>query len=326
MKMKKKLNLTIKDNEPSIMDPDKEDDPAPEASKASTSTSNNSVIKKIQNNLTKLLNFRSAPSSLEEDVAELIEEHDPEGMQVGSEERSILHNVLRLSDVSVSDVMVPRTDIVAVDHKVMLNELKEMIKEKEHTRIPVYKDSLDNIMGFIHLKDLMSYIGSGVQKEFSLNDILREILFVPPSMKVVDLLLKMKAKRVHMALVLDEYGGTDGLVTLEDLVEEIVGEINDEHDEDGHSEIKHIDALSFEVHARITIEELEKKLGVKLIDNGEEEDFDTLGGLITSMLGHVPAKGEIVKHKSGIEFEVTEADARKISKLLVRKATKNESN
>lgn len=321
--MKRNLRVNNKDKELFQMDSDKED-PGRELPLARVAVNNNnSLIKKIQYNLTKFLQFGSQESSLEEDVADLIEEHDPEGTQVGTEERSILHNVLRLSDVSVSDVMVPRVDIVAADIKLSLDNLKNVIKEKEHTRIPVYKDSLDNIIGFIHIKDLMPYLGQSAPKDFSLENILREILFVPPSMKVVDLLLKMKAKRVHIALVLDEYGGTDGLVTLEDLVEEIVGEINDEHDEEEFSQIKNIGDASFEVSARIPLDELEGKLKIQLLDEDSGENIDTLGGLVVYMLGHVPIKGEIARHRSGLEFEVIEADARKISKLLVKKSLQN---
>lgn len=280
---------------------------------------NGSFVKRTRGRLAKLIKFRNEPISLGDEVADLIDEHDPEGTQVGSEERSMLHNVLGLSDTKVRDVMIPRADIIAVDHKSTLDELKNIIVDKEHTRIPVYKDSLDNVLGFVHIKDLVSYLGVGAKKTFSMQGILREILFVPPSMKVLDLLIQMQAKRVHMALVLDEYGGADGLVTLEDLVEEIIGEIEDEHDKEEFTEIQKVDSLSFEVSARMNVEELEKKLNISLCSGDESEDFDTLGGLIFYMLGHVPTKGEIIKHESGIEFEVIEADPRRVSRLLVRK-------
>jgi len=298
------------------------EDPEPEGNQARVGKRNNtnSFINKTRDKIAKLISFKGGQSSLEEELAELIEEHDPEGMRVGSEERSILHNVFGLSEKCVSDVMVPRTDIVAAEYTTTLDELKNIIIDKEHTRIPVYKESLDNVVGFIHIKDLVQYLGAPSKKNFSIQDILRETLFVPPSMKVIDLLLKMQAKRVHLALVLDEYGGTDGLVTLEDLVEEIVGEIEDEHDEqEEHEEIKSIDESSFEVNARMNVEDLEKRLRMTLVSGDEAEDFDTLGGLIFYMLGHVPSKGEIIKHKAGIEFEVLEADPRKVSRLLVRR-------
>lgn len=318
--MNNKLSFKENENEPEPMEigANKAQEPMNNKDKASFRDHNNSFIKRTRICFTKLINLRNEPASLEDEVADLIDEHDPEGTQVGSEERSILHNVLGLSDTTVNDVMIPRADIVAVDHKATLDELKNIIIDKEHTRIPVYKDSLDNVVGFIHIKDLVSYLGVGAKKTFSMHSILREILFVPPSMKVIDLLIKMQAKRVHMALVLDEYGGTYGLVTLEDLVEEIIGEIEDEHDKEELAEIKKIDNSSFEVNARMPVEELEKKLDIKLCSGDEAEDFDTLGGLVFYMLGHVPLKGEVIKHKAGIEFEVIEADPRRVSRLLVR--------
>lgn len=254
-------------------------------------------------------------NSLEKEVAELIEEHDPDGVQVGSEEREMLHNVLSLRDVKVHDVMVPRTDIVAVEKNIRIDELQKAVIEKEHTRMPVYAGSLDNVIGFLHIKDLIAILGT--RKKFDMDEVLREILFVPPSMKILDLLVKMRSKRVHMALVLDEYGGTDGLVTMEDLMEEIVGEIEDEHDEIDKHEIKKIDDHTIEVSARITIEELEERLDKKLKSADDPNDYDTLGGLVFFMLGKVPEQGEVVNHPCGLQFKIIEADPRRINRLTV---------
>lgn len=279
-----------------------------------------SLVKKTKSRLLSLIKFKNIKSDLLEEVVELIDDHDPGGEKVGGGERNILNNVLEIRETTVSDVMVPRLDIVAAPFKANFDELKEILIEKEHTRIPVYKESLDNVVGFIHIKDMFPFLGGERgKKPFAVSMILREILFVPPSMKVIDLLVKMQAKRVHVAIVLDEYGGTDGLVTMEDLVEEIVGDIEDEHDIGESSTIKNIDENSMEVAARISIAELEEKLGINITDKEQEADFDTLGGLIFYMLGYVPKKGEIIKHPAGIEFEVLEADARRITKLLVRK-------
>jgi hypothetical protein len=300
--------------------PEEEPEPDKNQFRVGKKHNNNSFINKTRDKIAKLISFKGGSASLEEEVADLIEEHDPEGMKVGSEERSILRNVFCLSEKCVNDVMVPRADIIAVEYKATLDELRNIIIDNEHTRIPVYKESLDSVVGFIHIKDLVQYLGNNLKKDFSMQGILRETLFVPPSMKVIDLLLKMQMKRVHLALVMDEYGGTDGLVTLEDLVEEIIGEIEDEHDEkEEHGEINALDGSSFEVSARMPVADLEKKLGISLASGDEAEDFDTLGGLIFYMLGYVPPKGEILKHKAGIEFEVLEANPRKVSKLLVRK-------
>lgn len=277
-----------------------------------------SIFRKIKGKLFKLFYFRGR--TLEENVADLLEEHDPEGTQVGNAERTLVHNVLGLSDKTVHDVMVPRTDIIAVDHTIALDDLRKIIIEHAHTRIPVFKETLDNVVGFLHSKDLISILGttSHPQKPFDISTLLREILFVPPSMRIMDLLVRMKARRVHIALVLDEYGGTDGLVTLENVVEEIVGNINDEHDAVEEEDFIPIDANTYQVNARMDVKALEEKLNVSLKD-GSEEDFDTVGGLIFVILGRVPEKGEMISHESGLTFEIIDANPRHIRKLIVRK-------
>jgi magnesium and cobalt transporter len=273
-----------------------------------------SLLKKIKGKVTKLFYFNSR--TLEENVADLLEEHDPEGTQVGNEERALVHNVLGLSDKNVHDVMVPRTDIIAVDHTVSLNGLRQMIVEHEHTRIPVFKGTLDNVVGFLHIKDLIPILGT--QKTFDISSLIREVLFVPPSMRIVDLLVRMRARRVHIALVLDEYGGTDGLVTMEDIVEEIVGDIDDEHDDIVEEDFIQIDPETYQVKGRMDVKELEKKLNV-LLTGSSDEDFDTVGGLIFFILGRVPEKGEQITHSTGLVFEIVDADPRRIRKLIVRK-------
>lgn len=273
------------------------------------------LTKKVKGGILRLLRFGKT-NSLEEEVAELIEEHSGD-RNVDAEERSILHNVIGMRDSTVDDVMIPRADIIAVENTATLDELKNVIISHEHTRTPIYKGSLDNVIGFVHIKDLVPFLGTA--KEFDINTVLREILYVAPSMKVLDLLKQMRAKRVHMALVLDEYGGTDGLVTMEDLMEEIVGDIEDEHDEIEEEEIKQLDENTYEVNARISVEDLEEKLGVQLITDDEDEDFETVGGMIFFMLGHVPVNGEVVRHHCGYDFEILDAEPRRINKLLVRR-------
>jgi magnesium and cobalt transporter len=268
---------------------------------------------KVKGKIARLFNLRVA-NPLENELSNFIDGHSSDA--VFAEEQSILHNVIGLSDSKVSDVMIPRTDIIAVENTISIGELKQVIIDKEHTRIPIYKGSLDNVIGFVHIKDLLPLFD---KNEFDINNVLREILYIPPSMKTLDLLIKMRAKRVHMALVLDEYGGTDGLVTMEDLMEEIVGEIEDEHDDFEEDEIKVIDSNTLEINARISVELLERRLGVRLMPDEEDEDFDTVGGLIFFMLGHVPEVGEVVKHSSGYHFEVLEADPRRVKKIMVRK-------
>jgi CBS domain containing-hemolysin-like protein len=272
-------------------------------------------LKKFKNRILKVFGMRR-PHSLEEEVTELIEEHDPEGKQVSSEERAILTNVFNLNELRVDDVMIPRTDIVAVEDKVSLAKLKRTLTKEEHTRMPVYKGSLDHVTGFVHIKDLVPFLGSS--KPFDIQAILREILYVPPSMKVLDLLVKMRSKRVHIALVLDEYGGTDGLVTMEDLMEEIVGEIEDEHDDIEAPQLFSLDNGSYEASARLDVEELEKALGVELKDKEDHaHDYDTVGGLIFFLLGRVPRLGEMVDHPTGVQFKVKEVDLRRIKTVIV---------
>lgn len=277
---------------------------------------NTSLLRIVRNWVRNTLRPHSN-ASLEESVAELIEEHDSDGTLMSSEERFMLHNILSFGELKVSDIMVPRTDIVAIDQEVSLDELKKIVIEKEHTRMPVYEGSLDKVIGFLHIKDMLCAVVS--DKPFILKDLVRKVLFVPPSMKLIDLLARMKEARVHMALVLDEYGGTDGLVTVEDLMEEIVGEIQDEHDNTQEPDIIPLTEDTMEATARLTIENLEKALGIKIVDGDKEEGFDTLGGLLFSLVGHVPVNGEVITHSSGIEFEVIDADPRRIKRLLIRK-------
>lgn len=204
-----------------------------------------------------------------------------------AEEQFMLKNILFLSQLTVADVMIPRSDIVAISIDSNIESLRETLLESAHTRMPVYRDNLDHIQGFIHIKDLVFFLGN--DEEFIINNILREILVVPDSMRIIDLLVKMRKSAVHMAIVVDEYGGTDGLVTLEDIFEEIVGEINDEHDESEQLLHHHKDG-SFEADAKIRIEEIEQQFGITLRD--EDEDFDSLGGLIFCRMGKVPQIGE----------------------------------
>lgn len=274
-----------------------------------------SAFQRWMKKLLQLLGLRR-DSTLEESVAELIEEHEEEGEPLSIEERAMITNVIGFKDLHVEDVMVPRSDIVAVSDDILLSDLRAIILEKEHTRMPVYHDSLDEVLGFIHIKDFIRYLGEDIA--FAIKDIVRNILVVPPSMPVIDLLMKMRSSRVHIALVVDEHGGTDGLVTIEDLVEEIVGEIEDEHDTEEEISIKEVSQTVLDVSARVKIEELEPIIQTKLVEDIEEVDFETVGGLIFSLAGKVPEIGETIDHPCGIQFEVTEADPRRIKRVLVK--------
>ncbi len=258
-------------------------------------------------------------NSLKEALEEVLEEHEEVEGHLPSEEQNMFKNVLTFSDMAVKEIMTPRTDIKAVEYNVTLEELKSHITQHRHTRVPVYNDSLDNVKGFVHIKDLVPLLSGDTP--FNMALILRDVLFVAPSMKLIGLLVKMRSHGVHMAIVVDEYGGTDGLVTLEDLFEEIVGEIQDEHDEEEESEV----TLTWNTHgycdadARVRIEKLESDLGLVLVPAGEEADYDTLGGLIFYQIGRVPARGEVIAHASGVRFEIIFADLRRIHRVRIYK-------
>ena len=256
--------------------------------------------------------------SLKEALEEVIEEHEVQGEEtLPPEEKVILHNVLSFGDIKVSDIMVPRTDITAVPHDITFEALKKHIIEQRHTRIPVYQGTLDKMQGFLHVKDLLPMLSGDVP--FDIRAVMRSLLFVPPSMRIMDLLVRMRHAGSHMAIVVDEYGGSDGLVTMEDVFEEIVGDIQDEHDEDEQlaDEILRINEKTFDVNARIRVEKLEQELGLNLITEEKKDDFDTLGGLIFFQIGRVPVKGEMIPHVSGIRFEITEADMRRIRRVRI---------
>lgn len=251
---------------------------------------------------------------------------------LSAQERSMLLRILRFGKLTVEDVMVPRADIVAVDESMSLDDLLKVFRKEEHSRLPVYRETLDDPRGMIHIRDLMSWIteeanggdGEGIdlgkvdlKRSVGSINIARELIYVPPSMSVLDLLLKMQTSQLHLALVVDEYGGTDGLVSIEDLVEEVVGDIADEHDVEDEPMI-HVDPrLGLIADARIPVEDLEEHLGVELVSDEQEEDIDTLGGVVFSITGRIPARGELVHHPSGIEFEVLDADPRRIKKLRI---------
>ena len=258
--------------------------------------------------------------SLKERIEEALEEVSGETTDISAEEKSLLKNLINFGELSAYDIMIPRSDIMGVHRGVSLAELKQHVITIGHTRIPVYDESLDSIEGFIHVKDLFPHIVSGAP--FDISRVIREILFVPPSMRIVDLLLKMRVSGCHIAIVVDEFGGTDGLVTMEDLFEEIVGEIQDEHD--GHESTPTMRWLGdhvVEADARTTIEKLEASLAEKLSDDVIAEDIDTLGGLIFSHLGRVPVRGEVVMLKPNLKAEILIADPRRIRLVRLTRVT-----
>jgi CBS domain containing-hemolysin-like protein len=265
--------------------------------------------------LRRLRRSRADDGALRDSLDEIIEEREEAEIPLDDTERTLVANILSLRDRSIEDVMVPRADIVAVESKASLDEVIQVMTREGHSRLPVYRDTLDDAVGMVHIQDILAWRDEA--HSFHLSKILRRVLFVAPSMKVLELLLEMRVKRSHMALVVDEFGGVDGLVTIEDLVEEIVGEIEDEHDRNAEPAIVRRSDGSFDADARSPIEVLEEEFGEVLTDE-EREEVDTMGGLVFSIAGRVPIRGELITHPSGVEFEVLDADPRRIRRLRVR--------
>ncbi len=267
---------------------------------------------------------RQPEHSLRESIAELVQEAAEEQVVAGEQpeldrqERALIANVLRLRETTADDVMVPRADIVAMRIDVTLEQALQQIRAEGHSRLPVYREQLDDIVGMVHIKDVYAFVGRA--EAFSLEAILRRPLMVAPQMPVLDLLLQMRQQRMHLALVIDEYGGVDGLVTIEDLVETIVGDISDEHDEVQAAMMVERADGTLDVNARLPVEDFETRMGPVLSEEERDADIDTVGGLVFTLAGRVPTKGEVISHPSGIEFRVLDADPRRIRRLRVRKS------
>nr|WP_306142569.1 hemolysin family protein [Roseibium sp. MMSF_3412] len=316
-------------------------------------------------NLKRVLRLGRQSSSLRENLEDELARDGSGDTAFSPEERLLLGNILRLRELRVDDVMIPRADIDAVDLDTSLSRLMELFQKSGHSRMPVYEDSLDDPRGMVHIKDLMAFIAEqGVKRDLTTTventdasnaeiepqqaaaarkghntqnldlscvdlsvtlketDLLRNLLFVPPSMPATDLMAKMQAGRIQMALVIDEYGGTDGLVSLEDLVEEVVGDIEDEHDEDEEEMLATAGEGVWIADPRLPLEDLDEVLGTKLSGGEISEDVDTLGGLLYVAVGRVPVRGELLyvpDEVPGFEFEVMDADPRRIKRLKIRR-------
>jgi magnesium and cobalt transporter len=270
--------------------------------------------------------LRNTEQSVRDSIAELVQEAGTEtptgqpgeaaGLDV--QERALIANVLRLREITADDVMVPRPDIIAMRADVSLAQAIALIREEGHSRMPVFREHLDDVLGMVHIKDVFAF--DGAPETFSVEKILRKPLMVAPQISVLDLLLQMRQTRTHLALVVDEYGGIDGLVTIEDLVETI-----DEHDEiEGPMLTERADG-ALDLNALLPVEDFEAKMGTVLSDEERAADIETVGGLVFNLAGRVPTKGEIIPHPSGIEFLVLEADARRIRRLRARKTVAPEA-
>ncbi len=318
----------------------------------------------ILDNLKRILRLGRQSSSLRENLEDELARESGD-TAFSPEERMLLGNILRLRELRVDDVMIPRADIDAVDLDTSLSRVMELFQTSGHSRMPVYEDTLDDPRGMIHIKDLMAFIAEraasrrtedlvagdegeegGETRKFNgaaanghnmpdldlscvdlsvpleETNLLRDLLFVPPSMPATDLMAKMQADRMQMALVIDEYGGTDGLVSLEDLVEEVVGDIEDEHDEDEEAMLASDGEGIWIADPRLPLEDLDKVLGTNLTEAEISEDVDTLGGLLYMSVGRVPVRGELLfvpGELPGFEFEVMDADPRRIKRLKIRR-------
>ncbi|VTZ22201.1 CBS domain containing protein [Methylocella tundrae] len=292
--------------------------------------------------------FGLGGASIRDDIQDALADSSIE-VDVSPQERTMLRNVLALHEVQVEDVMVPRADIVAVSLDSSLIEVLAVFRTAGHSRLPVHGETLDDPRGMIHIRDLVAYFAAGIPEpvedegdrptppsvsetdaadSFKLKtfadfdiplaeaNVLRPVLFVPPSMPALDLLVKMQATRTHMALVIDEYGGTDGLATIEDIVEMIVGDIEDEHDLDESPKIDAAPDGSFIVDARASLEDVSLAIDADLTAISDAEEVDTIGGLITTLAGHVPVRGEIIV-EGGLEFEILDADPRRVKRVRI---------
>ena len=231
-------------------------------------------------------------------------------------EKNLIKNILNLNEKSVEDIMVPRAEIISIEKKKIIKEILLVIENESHSRMPVYDQNLDNVLGFIHIKDVIKNINN---KNFIINDILREVLYVAPKSPILDLLKRMRSSRIHMGLVVDEFGGVDGLVTIEDLVEEIIGEIEDEHDaEDDEVKIKRVNDRTIIVDASYKIIELEDLFQLK-IKEAKEEEIDTVGGLVSYVANKVPNINEEFVFNNQLKFKILEADERRVITLKIIK-------
>ena len=265
--------------------------------------------------LSKFFPIFTRPASRREELTELLQESLDDKTSFDSHEGTLLQNFLGLRDTTAADVMVPRADIVSVALADGFDNIIQQMSDANHSRVPVYRDTLDDVAGIIHIKDLFANLRNDQTPE--VESLLRPALFISPTIRLLDLLHEMRLRRRHLALVVDEFGGVDGLITIEDLVEEIVGEIEDEHDTTAQLRFDQKSDGTAIVDARFEVETLEAITG-PLLNDDERDEIDTLGGLVFSLAGRVPGHGEVVRHRAGVQFEILEGDPRRITLLKLR--------
>ena len=265
--------------------------------------------------------FGLGSASIRDDIEDALEDTGADSV-FSVQERAMMRNVLGLHELRVEDIMVPRADVIAVGSQMTLGEVLGVFRDAGHSRLPVHGDTLDDPRGMIHIRDFVEILAAGqpgaLERPVEGADVTRPVLFVPPSMQALDLLVKMQASRTHMALVIDEYGGTDGLVTIEDIVEMIVGDIEDEHDEDEAPLIEAEPDGTFLADGRAALEDVSAAVGLDIAVGDDAEEIDTIGGLATSLCGHLPTRGEIVTGHPDFDFEILDADPRRVKRLRLR--------
>ncbi|MDP1028247.1 hemolysin family protein [Sphingomonas sp. KR1UV-12] len=266
----------------------------------------------------KTMIFGPAEESLRDQLEEAIDRHEDDPApdakgDLSPLERQMVRNLLHFGERDAGDVGVPRADIIAVEERTSFDHLVQIFAEAGHSRLPVYREKLDTIIGMVHIKDVFSILATGAAHPDSIAGLIREPLYVPMSRGALDLLADMRSKRVHLAVVLDEYSGTEGLVTIEDLIEEITGDIEDEHDEAPTALLIPLDGGGWDADARVPLEDVGEVVDARL--DAADHDVDTLGGLTAVLAGRVPAPGECVDHPSGWKLEVTDADERRVNRL-----------
>lgn len=261
---------------------------------------------------------KNANDSLRDVIEEYIEDHNNNeeiDTAVAQHEKTLISNILTLQDMTVVDVMIPRADIVAIDIASSEDNLLDMLSERQFSRIPIYRDNMDDILGTVHIKDILSCLAT--KKPINLKSLIREAPIVSPSLPVLDLMLLMQKNKKHMVLVVDEYGGIDGLVTVGDVIESIVGEIDDEFDQDIDPTLSQSTDGSVIADARFDLDDFEDQFG-EILNEEEREENDTLGGLVFFTAGRIPARGEVIQHETGMSFEIVDADQRRINKLRIK--------
>ena len=269
--------------------------------------------------LTKIFPALQQPASRRDELENLLSVSEAARTSFDTHEEALLRNILGLQDLNASDVMIPRADIVSVSMAESFSEIISQMTAANHSRLPVRRDTLDDIAGIIHIKDVFAHLHAGKAPDIA--TLLRPALFVAPTIRLLDLLHEMRLRRRHLALVVDEFGGVDGLITIEDLVEEIVGEIEDEHDQTVQPQMTFNEDGSILAEARLEVKELESLAG-RLLEDDDRDEIDTLGGLVCAVAGRVPGRGEVVRHPSGLQFEVIEGDPRRLSLLRIRGVTR----